>query len=47
MPLQCPTQEPFGRREIALFAEPELDRISIAVDRSVKIQWGGRPSGSA
>ncbi len=47
MPLEGSAQRPLGGREVAAFAEPEFDRIAVAVDSAVKIQWSGRPSGSA
>jgi hypothetical protein len=37
MPLERLAQEPSGSREVAPLAEPELDRIAIAVDGSIEI----------
>lgn len=38
VPLERLTQERFGRRKIAPFAEPEFDRVAVAVDGLVEIQ---------
>jgi hypothetical protein len=46
-PIESLAQKLFGGRQITPLAEPELDRVTMAVDGSVEIQWGGRPSGSA
>jgi hypothetical protein len=35
--LESLAQKPLGGREVTPFAEPELDRIAVAVDRPVKI----------
>ena len=37
MPLQGLAQELLGGRQVTPFAEPELNRIAIAVDRAVEI----------
>jgi hypothetical protein len=37
MPLERLAQNPLGRSQIAPLAEPELDRVAIAVDRPVEI----------
>ena len=37
MPLKSLAQEPLGSGEIAPLAEPELDRVAIAVDRPVQL----------
>jgi hypothetical protein len=38
MPLESFAQEPFGGRQIAPFAEPELHRVTVAIKGSVKIR---------
>src|SRR5688500_8191000 len=38
MPFEGSAQEPFGGRKIAPLAEPELDRVAMAVNCSVKIR---------
>ena len=35
MPFECLEQEPLGGRQIAPLAEPELDRVTIAVNGAV------------
>lgn len=35
--LQSLAQEAFSRRQITMFAEPEVDRVANAVDRTVEI----------
>jgi hypothetical protein len=47
MPYERLAQKALGRSQIAPLTEPELDRVAMVVDRAVKVQWGGRPSGSA
>jgi hypothetical protein len=47
VPLESLAQKLLGGRQITPLAEPELDRVTMAVDGAVEIQWGGRPSGSA
>ena len=37
MALQRLAQKPLGRNEVSSFAEPELDRVAIAVDGSIEI----------
>jgi hypothetical protein len=37
MPLERFAQKPFGSSEIAPLAEPELNRVAVAVDRPVKV----------
>ena len=35
--LECPTEKRFGRRDISLGAEKEIDRLSLLVDRSIEV----------
>ena len=37
MPLESPVQEPLGGRQIAPLTEPELNGVTVAVDRLVQI----------
>ncbi len=37
MPLECLAQEPFDSSQIASLAEPEFNRIAVAVDSAVKV----------
>jgi hypothetical protein len=37
MPLECLAQEPFGGSEVSPLAEPELNRVAVAVDGPVEI----------
>ena len=37
MPLEGLAQKPFGGSQIAPLAEPELDRVAVAVDGAVEI----------
>jgi hypothetical protein len=38
MPSQSLAQEPLGRSQIAPFAEPELDRVAMAIDGTVQVR---------
>jgi hypothetical protein len=38
MPLECLAQKPLGSNEVSSFAEPELDRVAVAIDGAVKIR---------
>jgi hypothetical protein len=37
MPLKGSAQEPLGGSQIALLAEPELDRVAVAVDYAIQV----------
>ena len=37
MPLERLAQEPFGGSQIAPLAEPEFDRVAMAIDSSVEV----------
>jgi hypothetical protein len=38
VPLERLAQEPLGSRQVSPFAEPELNRVAVAVDRPVKVR---------